>query len=306
MRKAGSARYNIGAVSRLTGVSREKIRIWERRYGAVQPERDEANLRKYSQQDVERLLLLRRLVDSGQAISNIANLSLAALQARLDQQRPIAEPGAPLPGSALAVLREGNGLQRTLTGLGIQSVAAVADLAEAERWLADNQADLIVAEFPTLLSANLNAIRRLHSLAPRSRLLVVYRFAPSPVLAQMQAVGIRAIKAPLQGDDLRSAPQAAATANAAEPRQDYRKRQYSPEQLARLSGLAHRLQCECPRHLADLVRDLDAFEDYSLGCETESAADAAMHREVYDIVARARALVEDALGIVAAEENLTT
>jgi hypothetical protein len=163
-----------------------------------------------------------------------------------------------------------------------------------------------VAEFPTLLSADLNTIRRLHSLAPHSRLLVVYRFAPSPVLAQMQAVGVRAIKAPLQGDDLGSAPPTAAAANAAEPRQDYRQRQYSPEQLARLSGLAHRLQCECPRHLADLVRDLDAFEDYSLSCETESAGDAAMHREVYDIVARARALVEDALGIVAAEESLET
>lgn len=299
-----TARYNIGAVSRLTGISREKIRIWERRYGAVQPERDESNLRKYSQKDIDRLLLMRRLVDRGQAISNIANLSLAALQARLQPTGPTADADPHLPHSALIVLREGSALPTTLTAMGIRSVATARDVTEAQAWLAENDADLLLAEYPTLLSADLTSVRRLRSLAPHSRLLVIYRFGPSQALAQLEAMGIRAIKAPLQQEDLGTAPDAPADGRAEAPRQDYRQRQYGPEQLTRLSGLAQRLQCECPRHLADLVRDLNAFEDYSLSCETESAGDAAMHREVYDIVARARALVEDALGIVAAEEDL--
>ena len=112
MPESKSARYNIGAASRLTGVSREKIRIWERRYGAVEPARDDANLRKYSQQDVDRLILIRRLVDSGQAVSNVANLSLDELQARLQALAPKPDLSGALPQMALAVLSEGGGLAR--------------------------------------------------------------------------------------------------------------------------------------------------------------------------------------------------
>jgi len=299
-----TTRYNIGAVSRLTGISREKIRIWERRYGAVEPERDQTNLRKYSQHDVERLVLIRRLVDSGQTISNVANLTLAALQARTENLTRTQDTPQGLPQTALAVRGEDGALRGALADLGIPEVADATDLAEAQRWLGENQAELIAAEFPTLLPGDLTGIRRLRKQAPQSHLLVIYRFGSTPVLAQLQAMGIHTVKAPLQPDDLQP-QQAASHMRESEPVQpDYRRRQFSPQQLVELSNLAHRLQCECPRHLADLVRDLTAFEDYSLSCEAESRTDAAMHREVYDMVARARALVEDALGLVAAEEDL--
>ena len=299
--------YNIGAVSRLTGVSREKIRIWERRYGAVEPARDDANLRKYSQQDVERLILIRRLVDSGQAVSNVANLSLGELQARLQALAPKPDMSGTLPQTALAVLSEGGGLAATLTKLGIPSVAAVGSLADAESWLAAHSADLVAVELPTLLRTDLATLNQLRRLAAQSSLIVVYRFAPVRMLEQLQTLGIRAIRAPLQTEDLQPrlpAAPAASTGHSTSPHLDYRQRQYTPEQLLEMSNMATQVQCECPRHLADLVRELSAFEDYSLGCETESAADAEMHREVYDVVARARALVEDALAIVAREENL--
>ncbi len=304
MARSKAARYNIGAVARLTGVSREKIRIWERRYGAVTPERDEANLRKYSQHDVERLILIRRLVDGGQAISSVANLSLPALKSRLQIHEPGAANTDVMPASVLAVLGEGDGLRDALVALGIPSVAAARSLIEAERWLEDHSAQLIAVELPTLLSTDLAPIRHLRRLAPHSRLFVVYRFAPLRLLKQLQAQGIRAIKAPLQSDDLEF-PAAHPPAELPGPtRCDYRQRQYSQDQLLRLSSQAPGIACECPRHLADLVRDLSAFEDYSLECATETAADAAIHREVYDIIARARALVEDALGMVAREEHL--
>lgn len=307
MSETNPARYNIGAASRLTGVSREKIRIWERRYGAVKPERDEANLRKYSQQDIERLILIRRLVDSGQAVSNVANLNLGELQSRLQALAPKADVPATLPQTALALLSEGDGLRDTLTKLGIPEVGVARRLAEAESWLASHPVDLIAVEFPTLLRADMATIRQLRRLASRSQLMVVYRFAPVRMLEQLQTLGIRAVRAPLQAADLQATTQpdpAAASGHSAPPRLHYRQRQYTPEQLLTMSNTATQVQCECPRHLADLVRDLSAFEDYSLECETESAADAEMHREVYDVVARARALVEDALGIVAREEDL--
>ena len=40
--------YRIGAVSRLTGVSADNLRVWERRHQAVTPARDDSGDRSYS------------------------------------------------------------------------------------------------------------------------------------------------------------------------------------------------------------------------------------------------------------------
>ena len=53
--------YQIGTVSTLTGLDAHTIRAWERRYGAVTPERSPGGTRRYSAQDVARLRLRRFL-----------------------------------------------------------------------------------------------------------------------------------------------------------------------------------------------------------------------------------------------------
>lgn len=63
-----------------TGLSPHVIRIWERRYSAVTPSRSPTNRRLYSEEDIERLLLLRRATEGGYAIGQIARLSLEALR----------------------------------------------------------------------------------------------------------------------------------------------------------------------------------------------------------------------------------
>ena len=66
-------KYRIGAVCRLTGISQHVLRVWEKRYGAVEPARSETDRRLYSESDVSRLSLLKVLVDRGQAIGSIAD-----------------------------------------------------------------------------------------------------------------------------------------------------------------------------------------------------------------------------------------
>jgi DNA-binding transcriptional MerR regulator len=73
--------YPIKAVARLTGLSPDTIRAWERRYAAISPGRSEGGQRLYSGEEVARLGLLRRAVGSGQAIGRIAGLSDEALRA---------------------------------------------------------------------------------------------------------------------------------------------------------------------------------------------------------------------------------
>lgn len=57
--------YNIAAVERDTGLSKDVLRMWERRYGFPTPERDGNGDRLYSAEQVERLRLIKRLMDQG-------------------------------------------------------------------------------------------------------------------------------------------------------------------------------------------------------------------------------------------------
>lgn len=71
--------YPIRAVSRMTGLSLDTLRAWERRYQVVVPERDERG-RVYTDRHVARLRQLAALVERGHAIGSIATLSDAALR----------------------------------------------------------------------------------------------------------------------------------------------------------------------------------------------------------------------------------
>lgn len=74
------SRYSMAVVVRLTGLSMHVLRAWERRYGAVTPQRTPGGTRRYSRRDVERLRLLRGAVEAGHAISAVAGLSDAELR----------------------------------------------------------------------------------------------------------------------------------------------------------------------------------------------------------------------------------
>jgi DNA-binding transcriptional MerR regulator/methylmalonyl-CoA mutase cobalamin-binding subunit len=73
-------RHPIGVVSRRTGLKPDLIRAWERRYGAVAPGRSDTRRRFYSDADIARLLLLKRVVDTGRSIGQVANLSNEELE----------------------------------------------------------------------------------------------------------------------------------------------------------------------------------------------------------------------------------
>ena len=61
-------------VARMSGLSADTIRAWERRYNAVVPERSAGNTRRFKASDVRRLVLLREATEQGHAISWVAQL----------------------------------------------------------------------------------------------------------------------------------------------------------------------------------------------------------------------------------------
>jgi MerR family transcriptional regulator, light-induced transcriptional regulator len=66
--------YSMKAVARQTGLTPHVIRVWEKRYAAVRPERTASNRRRYSGAEVERLRLLRAVTRAGHSIGDVANL----------------------------------------------------------------------------------------------------------------------------------------------------------------------------------------------------------------------------------------
>ena len=71
--------HSIGIVERDTGIGRDTLRIWERRYGFPEPARNEKGERVYSDSQVRRLQRLRRLLDQGLRPGKVVPLGEDAL-----------------------------------------------------------------------------------------------------------------------------------------------------------------------------------------------------------------------------------
>lgn len=89
--------FNISAVERETGISRDVLRMWERRYGFPVPGRDANGERVYPIDQVERLRSIKRLLDQGHRPGKIV-LAAPEELANLVPRRPA--PPAAAPGGA--------------------------------------------------------------------------------------------------------------------------------------------------------------------------------------------------------------
>lgn len=76
----------IGKASRMSGVSVEAIRAWERRYGLFRPARADGGRRLFRPEDVERLRLLRQAIEAGHSIGAIHSLPADKLRSLAGEQ----------------------------------------------------------------------------------------------------------------------------------------------------------------------------------------------------------------------------
>ncbi|MBO8156308.1 MAG: MerR family transcriptional regulator [Bacillaceae bacterium] len=65
---------SINQVSKITGLSRQVIRKWEKRYGIISPERQENGYRVFSEQDVQTLLTVKSLTEQGYSVKNAISI----------------------------------------------------------------------------------------------------------------------------------------------------------------------------------------------------------------------------------------
>ncbi|MBK4735221.1 MerR family transcriptional regulator [Noviherbaspirillum sp. DKR-6] len=307
------------------------LRIWEQRYGAVQPATAASGHRLYSLADVQRVLLLRRLTEQGHAIGTIAALDSTQLQEMAGM------PAGVAAGANHKFVRPAAGLRMVVVGLPLAArlqrpavvqhlsqplrrMAVFESLDEAVQASSGMPADLLLWHAPELLTGVPPALPAAQQSCGARQAAVVYRFAGASATKAFADTGAVVIREPIDDDALGSwlasmeatlrSPQDSSSAREAAPASPalansaVAPRRFDDATLTAIAGLPPQLFCECPRHVAELLMQLASFEAYSAGCSSVSAADAQVHAYLQQVAGTARALFESALERVARHAGL--
>lgn len=77
--------YSIRDLERISSLKAHTIRIWEQRYGILEPERTETNIRFYNDEQLKKLLNVCTLINNGMKISKVSKLNMAEIAAEIDK-----------------------------------------------------------------------------------------------------------------------------------------------------------------------------------------------------------------------------
>lgn len=309
-------KFGIGAVARITGIPPDTLRIWERRYCVVEPDRGHAHRRLYDRADITRLTLIKQLVDQGNAISTVAGLSEEELKEKLQFHESVAGalgerrggPAPVLPTEGLRVLVFGDALpllwnSQPREAFGLRLTGIHSNLIDLERQAVQEAPDALVLEFPSVQKDTVTEVRNLMRRTKVKHCVVVYGFGAKDALRRLDTPPVRTLRAPADLADVarvlfESVPGMVADAShpiiagqlgkVAPPKFDNRV-------LARIASASTAVECECPHHMVDVIYKLHAFEVYSAECESRDDKDAALHAYLYKTTAQARAVMESAL-----------
>lgn len=309
--------YRIGAVSRLTGIPAVTIRIWERRYNVVEPDRSEGRNRLYTREDISRLALIKQLVNAGNAISTVANLSLGQLQERLEAhtRHNLNPTDMSAQHRRIAILGDAFAsriMPSTAALEGIDVVVVERDPQQFMAKVAGLEPDVIIVEYPAVYEETVAEVQALLAQSGAGQALVIYGFGSQKTVRQLDSPGILPLRAPVDFPELkhlilgsREKPaEQQSDLNSATLTASIPPRRFDNDSLARIATTSTAVQCECPHHLVELVVSLVAFEGYSAECKNRNPEDAIVHSYLWSVSARARAAMEEALAQVVELEGL--
>jgi DNA-binding transcriptional MerR regulator/methylmalonyl-CoA mutase cobalamin-binding subunit len=124
--------HPIKVVCHRTGLTAHAIRVWERRYGLICCKRTDSNRRLYSDEEIERLRLLKQLTDCGHRISQISCLPLDELYTLHKREHPAAPVEPPMAQDLTHDTAE-QCLLRCLEAVRLLDVVVISDLLEEAR-----------------------------------------------------------------------------------------------------------------------------------------------------------------------------
>ena len=128
----------IGAVALRTGLSQHVLRIWERRYAAVEPKRGADGTRGYDEADVQKLALLKRATESGYAIGRVAAMTTSQLSELLKDAAPASPPSERFGSGAAGEIAEILEAVESMNGLRVNDLLMRSLVTRgAERFVMD-------------------------------------------------------------------------------------------------------------------------------------------------------------------------
>lgn len=313
--------HKIGAVSSLSGVPTPTLRIWEARYETFKPYKTESNHRLYTEDDVLKAILLKRLTEQGHAISAIAQLSTTALNNLLQKQQAsnYTKSAASLASQSVSIAVVGLTLASR-----IESKKFTLDFHNHAIRVTDifsSTSDALNGTFqepPQILLIHTNSLHagvqfEIHRLAEKNQALqviVLYNFGQEPVIQSMKECGMMVRREPISDGELADLIHSVLlvdTSGKSSPLKSgtlIPQRKYSDMALMKVARISSNVLCECPKHVAEIISQLASFEQYSHECLNKSNEDAHLHAHLSAISGSARALFESALEMIAKHEGI--
>jgi|TARA_B100001059_G_scaffold51628_1_gene45208 DNA-binding transcriptional MerR regulator len=291
--------YRIGLTTQITGIRPETLRAWERRYEVVKPIRTEAGDRLYTQADIDRLLLIKKLVDNGDAISAVANLNYENLEKRISScKSAITSSGK----NDLNFILLGKTIldKKSLDSMRLNMIDVVQDV----RNIKSNyhcKIDFIIAEVQTVNQGTFKNLQKILKQSKATKLLCAYDFGKESDIAKLTSQDTGTTSLPLNHSEITSWCSSNFPNYLQSTSTD---RLLTDQDITNIVAAGSTINCECPRHLGDLISKLTAFEKYSSECEVRNTKDAEIHKELETTSAKARYLLEEVLIKLAKVEGI--
>ncbi len=293
--------YRIGTVASLTGISVERLRAWERRYN-LSPAHKAGKTRFYSKDQLERLKLIKHLIDQGQPISSLAPLNHEQLAQRISEQpreRVIVALQAPtvgLIGPNLLVLE-----QQASKADSRQRIEVVSRWANMDAFYAEQsgtvQPSVLIMQVPVL---SMQHIEKTKEIYPDAKLITIYQFATADMISRVQQAATPTLKWPVSWAEIEHTALSEGGLPARAGRTTPRR--YSDEELIAIAANSED-PTGCPEHLVEAINQLNAFAAFTSQCApAQERGD--LYLRVHADTTQARAQLELALEtLITADEQ---
>jgi DNA-binding transcriptional MerR regulator len=313
--------HKIGAVSSLSGVPTPTLRVWEMRYETFQPQKTESKHRLYTDDDVLKATVLKRLTDQGHSISSIAQLSSTELNHLLQQQQETNQRKAIADLKNQTVSIAGIGLplaakietKKFTFSFNNQAIRITDIFSTVQQALAakfQKNPQILLIQTNSLHSGVQVDIHRLAQLNNALQVIVLYNYGQEPIIESMKRCGMIVRREPISDSDLAELIKSVllinneSSANSLSTGMLIPPRKYDDIELMRVANISTNVLCECPKHVSEIITQLASFEQYSHECLNNSTEDAHLHAYLSSVSGSARALFESALEMVAKHEGI--
>ena len=306
------ARVSIGVAARMTGINANTLRMWERRYQLGPSKRSPGGQREYSTTDVDHLRMIKQLMNKGMRIGDIAQLPVNALTSLL------LDTGDSSASNSDSI----NPIKTQVVGMTLSdyfkehikrypSLAIEYSHADVEEWFSNpvvDDKDLLILQQHSLNKKHIEPLVTM--INKKTHIIVLYLYSHQEVIELLQRQGVILLQGKIEPSRIDEAVNKVARliSNLSVLDQNNQAfdislhknqpRQFDEQDLIEAEALSNKLNCECPSHLSELIRNLNAFEEYSKTCEAENWKQAAVHACIYSYANQARYLLERALRAV--------